>query len=110
MYVVRAVNAACRGADGIGEERMALDATLLAQINPHMARKSEMRGAIAVQVPDFAAAQAEPELAPLAPPRRDARPGGDFCNDRLTRRNHFEVAAGHAALRLGSLRERVHNT
>src|SRR5882672_6564297 len=95
-HVAVALDAACRGAYGIGEEGMALDAALLAQIDPHMAGKAEMRGAITVQVADFAAAQPKP---PLAPPRRDARPRSDFCNDRLTRRNHFAVAARHAALR-----------
>src|SRR5467141_704865 len=98
-HVAVALDAACRGAYGIGEEGMALDAALLAQINPDMPGKAEMRGAITVQVADFAAAQPKPQLAPLAPARRDARPRSDFCNDRLTRRNHFEVAGRHAALR-----------
>src|SRR5882762_8551795 len=90
-HVAVALDAACRGAYGIGEEGMTLDATLLAQINPDMAGKAEMRGAITVQVADFAAAQPKPQLAPLAPPCRDARPRSDFCNDRFTAR--------HAALR-----------
>src|SRR6266545_3748362 len=84
-YVAVALDAARRRAYRIGKEGVTLDAALLMQIDPHMAGKAEMRGAIAVQVADLAAAQPEPQLAALPSARAHAGPARDLREDCLAR-------------------------
>src|SRR2546428_675555 len=60
---------------------MISDSPLLLQLRPHILWKREMRGAVAVQVADLAAAKLEGVLATLSRTRLNAGPRCDFADD-----------------------------
>ena len=59
------------------------DAALVEQAVPDVLGEEEMRGVVAVQVPDLAGADLERELAAAAVTGLDALPRGDFFGDLL---------------------------
>src|SRR6267378_4524743 len=108
LDVAFGLNAPRRRSHQIDKNRVRLNAALLAERNPQMTGKAEMRRRIAMQVADLAPPHPEPQLTTIAMAGGHTGPGRDDVDDLsagaagVGRHNRCSVS--------GCSRERVHNT